>query len=104
MATKISNTAMIDTVFEKAGEVYPLTKSIVREILKTYHNEVQEQLLKGNSVALPYGTFKVVEREERVRTSPVMPGSKETKKITIPKHSVVKFTMGTGLKEAVKNI
>lgn len=76
-----------------------LTKAQAQAAVKTALATIKKTVSKKKeSVQLTdFGTFKVVKRKAR---NGVKPGTKE--KIKIPAKNVVRFSVGRGLKKAVK--
>ena len=74
------------------------TKVESERTLNTLLETIQECLVEGNDVAfIGWGTFEVAERVERTGRNP-----KTGETMTIPAKKVVKFKVGSKLKEAVQ--
>ena len=73
------------------------TKTCVEEVLNAITASVQTALVKGDDVQLiGFGTFAVQSRAARVGRNPAT-----GKELKIPARKVVKFKVGTKLKDAV---
>ncbi|MDR2009545.1 MAG: HU family DNA-binding protein [Bacteroidales bacterium] len=86
---------LIDAIASKAG----LTKADSKKALDAFIEATTETLKKGDKIALVgFGTFGVTKRAARKGRNPQKP----TEIINIPAKNVVKFSVGSELKEAVK--
>lgn len=86
---------LIDAIANKAD----LTKVDARKALDAFICTTKEALQAGDKIALVgFGTFGVTKRAARKGRNPQKP----TQIINIPAKNVVKFTVGSELKAAVK--
>ncbi|HOK37960.1 MAG: HU family DNA-binding protein [Bacteroidales bacterium] len=86
---------LIDAIAKKAN----LTKADAKKALDAFIEATTETLKAGDKIALVgFGTFGVAQRAARKGRNPQKP----TQVINIPAKKVVKFTVGSELKNAVK--
>lgn len=86
---------LIDAIAKKAN----LTKADAKKALDAFIEATTETLKAGDKIALVgFGTFGVAERAARKGRNPQKP----SQVIEIPAKKVVKFTVGSELKNAVK--
>jgi DNA-binding protein HU-beta len=91
----MNKTQLIEAIASKAG----LTKTDAKKALDAFIATTTETLKKGDKIALVgFGTFGVTKRAARKGRNPQNP--KEV--INIPARNVVKFSVGSELKSAVK--
>jgi len=92
----MNKSELITAMAEKAGS---LNKKQTKEAIESFVAVVTEQLKKGEKITLVgFGTFGVTERAARKGRNPQKPDQI----IDIPAKRVIKFSVGTELKEAVK--
>jgi len=86
---------LIDAIAKKAN----LTKADAKKALDAFMETTTEALKAGDKIALVgFGTFGVAKRAARKGRNPQKP----SQVINIPAKNVVKFTVGSELKNAVK--
>ena len=86
---------LISAISAKSG----LTKADTKKSLDAFIEATTETLKNGDKIALVgFGTFSVSKRAERQGRNPQKP----TEIIKIPAKNVVKFSVGSELKDAVK--
>lgn len=86
---------LIDSIAKKAD----LTKADAKKALDAFVATTTETLKDGEKIALVgFGTFGVTKRAARKGRNPQKPNEV----INIPAKNVVKFSVGSELKEAVK--
>ncbi len=86
---------LIDAIAKKAN----LTKADAKKALDAFIEATTETLKAGDKIALVgFGTFGVAQRAARKGRNPQKP----SQVINIPAKKVVKFTVGSELKNAVK--
>lgn len=85
---------MIDVLAQQTE----LTKSQVEKVFNGIFDLFKEELKKGNDVSLMgFGTFKVKEKPAKTCRNP-----RTGESIPVPAHKAVSFSVGKGLKDAVK--
>jgi DNA-binding protein HU-beta len=86
---------LIDAIAKKAG----LTKADAKKALDAFVETTTDTLKQGDKIALVgFGTFGVTKRAARKGRNPQKPNEI----INIPAKNVVKFSVGSELKTAVK--
>jgi DNA-binding protein HU-beta len=86
---------LVNAIAEKTGE----TKVKAGEFVEVFMATVTEALKSGNDLTLVgFGSFNTVARKERKGRNP-----KTGADLQIPAHTVVKFSAGKDLREAVVN-
>lgn len=91
----MNKSQLIDSIAKKAD----LTKADARKALDAFMQTTTESLKKGDKVALVgFGTFGVTKRAARKGRNPQKPDQV----INIPAKNVVKFSVGSELKNSVK--
>lgn len=86
---------LIDAIAKKAN----LTKADAKKALDAFVDTTTDTLKKGDKIALVgFGTFGVTKRAARKGRNPQKPNEV----INIPAKNVVKFSVGSELKNAVK--
>ncbi len=86
---------LIDAIAKKAD----LTKADAKKALDAFVETTTDTLKQGDKIALVgFGTFGVTKRAARKGRNPQKPNEV----INIPAKNVVKFSVGSELKEAVK--
>ncbi len=91
----MNKSELIDAMAAKAG----ITKADAKKSLDAFMEATTETLKKGDKIALVgFGTFGVAKRAARKGRNPQKP----SEVINIPAKNVVKFTVGSELKNAVK--
>ena len=83
----------------RMAEIAGLTKTDTKKVLDAFVQATTEDLVKGNKIQLVgFGTFSISERAARKGRNPQKP----SEIINIPAKKVVKFVVGSELKNAVK--
>ena len=91
----MNKSQLIDAIAKKAD----LTKADAKKALEAFMTTTKETLKKGDKIALVgFGTFGVTKRAARKGRNPQKPDQV----INIPAKKVVKFSVGSELKDAVK--
>ncbi len=91
----MNKSQLIDAIASKAE----LTKADAKKALDAFMATTTEALKNGDKIALVgFGTFGVTERSARQGRNPQKPNEI----IQIPAKKVVKFSVGSELKDAVK--
>ena len=98
MANVVSKSKLIDLV-AKALKDDKIKKTQIEKVINATLDEIKESLKGGNDVRiLGFGSFKVIQRKERIGR---IPGKPDSEPIKIPARKVVKFVPGSALKEEI---
>lgn len=97
MAETVSKQKFVERLAERTG----MGKRDAAKAVDAFIDTVTDTLKEGSSITFTgFGKFSTSRRAERQGVNPRSPGEK----VTIPAATVPKFSAGTALKDAVRNV